>query len=68
LFENFREISLKRDLSNDTTVSPPLFSLVNTFKTRIKRRRSKNGRCVALRFLSHKLTSRKMAEPSLKEK
>jgi hypothetical protein len=32
LFENFREISLKRDLSNDTTVSPPLFSLVNTFK------------------------------------
>jgi hypothetical protein len=33
LFENFREISLKRDLSNDTTVSPPLFSLVNTFKS-----------------------------------
>jgi hypothetical protein len=32
LCENFREISLKRDLSNDTTVNPPLFSLVNTFK------------------------------------
>ncbi len=31
LFENFREISLKQDLSNDTTVNPPLFSLVNTF-------------------------------------
>jgi hypothetical protein len=31
-FENFRESSLKRDLSNDTTVSPPPFSLVNTFK------------------------------------
>ncbi len=32
LFENFREYSLKRDLSNDTTDNPPLFSLVNTFK------------------------------------
>ncbi len=32
LFENFRKISLKRDPSNETTVSPPLFSLVNTFK------------------------------------
>jgi hypothetical protein len=31
LCENFRENSLKRDLSNDTTVIPPLFSLVNTF-------------------------------------
>jgi hypothetical protein len=35
LFENFRKISLKRDLSNDTTVSPPLFSLVNTFKVHL---------------------------------
>jgi hypothetical protein len=33
LFENFRENSLKRDLSNNTTVNPPLFSLVNTFKS-----------------------------------
>jgi hypothetical protein len=32
LCDHFREISLKRDLSNDTTVNPPLFSLVNTFK------------------------------------
>jgi hypothetical protein len=32
LFENFREKSLKGDLSNGTTVNPPLFSLVNTFK------------------------------------
>jgi hypothetical protein len=32
LFENFRENSLKRDLSNGTTTNPPLFSLVNTFK------------------------------------
>jgi hypothetical protein len=32
LFENFRENSLKGVLSNDTTVTPPLFSLVNTFK------------------------------------
>ncbi len=31
-FENFRENSLKGDLSNDITVNPPLFSLVNTFK------------------------------------
>jgi hypothetical protein len=31
-FENFREISLKRDLSNDTTANPPLFSWVNPFK------------------------------------
>ncbi len=32
LYENHSENSLKGDLSNDTTVSPPLFSLVNTFK------------------------------------
>jgi hypothetical protein len=32
LFENFRDYSLKRDLSNDTTANPSLFSLVNTFK------------------------------------
>ncbi len=31
LFENFREKSLKQDLSNGTTANPPLFSLVNTF-------------------------------------
>ncbi len=31
-FENFREYSLKRDLSKDTTDNQPLFSLVNTFK------------------------------------
>jgi hypothetical protein len=33
-FENFRENSLKGDLSNDITLNPPLFSLVNTFKFR----------------------------------
>ncbi len=32
LSENFSEDSLKGDLSNDNIVSPPLFSLVNTFK------------------------------------
>jgi len=32
LLENFSENSLKGDLSNYTTVNPPLFSLVNTFK------------------------------------
>jgi hypothetical protein len=32
LYENHSENSLKGDLSNDTTVNPPLFSLVNTFK------------------------------------
>jgi hypothetical protein len=32
LFENFRENSFKRDLSNKTTANPPLFSLANTFK------------------------------------
>ena len=32
LFENHSENSLKPDLSNDTIVSPPLFSLVNAFK------------------------------------
>jgi hypothetical protein len=31
LFENFSENSLKGDLSNNTTLNPPLFSLVNTF-------------------------------------
>jgi hypothetical protein len=38
LFENHSENSLKPDLSNDTSVNPPLFSLVNTFniKKRIK--------------------------------
>ncbi len=30
--ENFSEDSWKGDLSNDNVVSPPLFSLVNTFK------------------------------------
>jgi hypothetical protein len=33
LYENHSENSLKGDLSNDTTVNPPLFSLVNTFKS-----------------------------------
>jgi hypothetical protein len=32
-FENFREISLKGDLSNNITPNPPLFSLVNTFNS-----------------------------------
>ncbi len=32
LYENHSENSLKGDLSNDATVNPPLFSLVNTFK------------------------------------
>jgi hypothetical protein len=32
LFEYFRENSLKRGLSNDTTANTPLFSLSNTFK------------------------------------
>jgi len=31
-FENFRDNSLKGGLSNDITINPPLFSLVNTFK------------------------------------
>jgi hypothetical protein len=31
-FENFRGISLKRDLLNDITLNPSLFSLINTFK------------------------------------
>jgi hypothetical protein len=34
LFENFRENSLKGDLSNYTTPHPPLFSLANTFNER----------------------------------
>ncbi len=33
LFENFSENSLKGDLSNNTTLNPPLFSLVNTIKS-----------------------------------
>ncbi len=32
-FENFRENSLKGDLSNDITLNPPLFSSVITFKS-----------------------------------
>ncbi len=31
-YENFRENSLKGDLSNDITLNPPLLSLVNAFK------------------------------------
>ncbi len=31
LFEYFSENSLQGDLSNDTTLNPPPFSLVNTF-------------------------------------
>ncbi len=31
-FENFRDNSLKGGLSNNITLNPPLFSLVNTFK------------------------------------
>ncbi len=31
-YTNIRENSLMRDLSNDSTANPPLFSLVNTFK------------------------------------
>ncbi len=31
-YENRSENSLKGNPSNDTTVNPPLFSLVNTFK------------------------------------
>jgi hypothetical protein len=31
LYENHSENSLKGDISNDATVNPPLFSLVNTF-------------------------------------
>jgi hypothetical protein len=34
-FENFHENSLKGDLSNDITLNPPLFSLVNTFKKKV---------------------------------
>ncbi len=30
-FENFRDNSLKGGQSNDITLNPPLFSLVNTF-------------------------------------
>jgi hypothetical protein len=33
-FENFRDNSLKGDLSNDISLTPPLFSLVNTFKVK----------------------------------
>ncbi len=32
-FENLSEINFKGDLSNATTFNPPLFSLVDTFKT-----------------------------------
>jgi hypothetical protein len=49
--ENFRENSLKRDLSNDTTVNPPLFSLV--FKWTVTIRMQK--KYFLLLFLSHNL-------------
>jgi hypothetical protein len=42
LFENFRQHSLKRGLSNDTTVNPPLFSLVNKVETVIFTELSQN--------------------------
>jgi hypothetical protein len=37
LFENLSVNSLKGDLSNATTFNPPLFSMVNTFKTAVWR-------------------------------
>jgi hypothetical protein len=43
LFENFRENSLKRDLSNDTTANTPLFSLANTFKGRVWHEKNKDS-------------------------
>jgi hypothetical protein len=40
-FENFRENSLKGDLSNDITLNPPLFSLVNTFNRLFEKARAR---------------------------
>jgi hypothetical protein len=40
-FENFRENSLNGDLSNNITLNPPLFSLVNTFNIAAKTRESR---------------------------
>ncbi len=36
LFENLSVNSLKGDLSSDNKFNPPLFSLINTFKTEVK--------------------------------
>jgi hypothetical protein len=41
LFEDHSENSLKGGLSKDTTVNPPLFSLVNTFKPALAKRDKK---------------------------
>ncbi len=41
LFEDHSENSLKGGLSKDTTVNPPLFSLVNTFKPAFAKRDKK---------------------------
>ena len=43
LFEHFSEKSLKGDLSNDTTLTLPLFSLINAFKK--ENVRHSNERC-----------------------
>ncbi len=43
-FANFRENSLKGDLSNDITLNPSLFSLDNTFNAGRKHRGKKTER------------------------
>jgi hypothetical protein len=52
----FSEISLKRELSNDTTVIPPIFSLVNTFKSERELRGcwAQYGGCEASRWVKSK--------------
>ncbi len=49
-FENFRDNSLKEGISNDITLNPPLFSLVNTFNINFAERNSEavNGRVVSV--------------------
>ncbi len=42
-FENLRENSLKGDLSNDITLNPPIFSLVNTFKEQFEEQARRKG-------------------------
>jgi len=60
LYENHSENSLKGDLSNDTTVNPPLFSLANTFKwLRVKK---KNSSVFALTTISVKIRGKKIVK------
>ncbi len=64
-FENFRENSLKGDLSNNITPKPPLFSLVNTFKEHWRRGGAPHCLCAINRTLCNLLHNLRVLAPGV---